>query len=490
MKRIFLLLAIILAPIISLAQGINALYSFSTFDIPSKKPYVEINTSIDAKSLSYVNNEAIVELVVIIQQDSSVLYVEKRDIKVNKTDDNTSIIDIQRVELDNGKYVAIFEFKDKNLPNTQPLRIEDNFEINYTKDQVNISSVQLIDSFQKTTTQNIRSKNGVDLVPYLFDAVTESKNKVTYYAEIYNSDKQFGKDAYYIVSVVLENISTGKKVEEIQKIKREKASQVNVVMGTLDIEKLPQGNYYLVVEVRDGKNILYAYNRTAFRRYSKIKEQDQTNLPPNAFVHMITEKDIDENMYCLMPIASESQKSYIKQISNNIPFEEKKFFLYNFWRNINPENPNGEWEHYMKEVEYVNSKYSTNIKKGYETEMGRVYLVYGKPDYVIDEKFKSSSGIRSRTAADKAGNPYATNTAIGAFAYMPYQIWKYKKTPFGEVNKGFVFYALQNNLMEYYLLHSDAKGEPFDYNWESRLARGHLPEGVEGEAGIQFRRGY
>lgn len=490
MKRIFLLFAIILSPIIVLAQGINALYSFSTFDIPSNKPYVEINTSIDANSLSYINNEAIVELLIVIRKDSSVLYVEKRDIKTIKETGNSSIIDIQRVELDNGKYNVSFEFKDKNLPNTQPLRIEDNFEINFPKNQINVSSVQLIDSYQKTTKQNIRSKNGVDIVPYLFDAVPESKNQITYYAEIYNSDKLFGKDSYYIISAVLENIATGKKVEEIQKIKREKAAEVSIAMGTLNIETLSQGNYYLVVEVRDGRNILHAYSSTAFRRYSKIKEQDQTSLPPNAFVHRISEKDIDENIYSLMPIASESQKSYIKQISNVKSFEEKKFFLYNYWRNINPENPNGEWEHYMKEVEYVNSKYSTNIKKGYETEMGRVYLVYGKPDYVIDEKFKSSSGIRSRTAADKAGNPYATNTTIGAFAYMPYQIWKYKKTPFGEVNKGFVFYALQNNLMEYYLLHSDAKGEPFDYNWESRLARGHLPEGVEGEVGIQFRRGY
>lgn len=44
--------------------------------------------------------------------------------------------------------------------------------------------------------------------------------------------------------------------------------------------------------------------------------------------------------------------------------------------------------------------------------------------------------------------------------------------------------------MEYFLLHSDAKGEPFDRFWENTLSRGLLPEGVEGEAGIQFRKGY
>ncbi|MFA7081934.1 MAG: GWxTD domain-containing protein [Bacteroidales bacterium] len=494
MKRLYFLLLLALLPIISFSQGINAIYSFTTYDIPSQKPYVEINTSIDGNSLVYVKDKdsketGLVELTIIIKQDSIIKYVEKRDLRINKSQSNASVLDIQRIVLDNGRYKAEFEIKDKN--DSKPaLKIEDAFEINYTKNQIAVSGVQLIDSYQKTNTQNIRSKNGYDIMPYLFDAVDEHKNQITYYAEIYNADKEFGLDNYYVVSVVLEDIKTGKKYQEIQKIRREKAKEVTIEMGSLDIETLPQGGYYLVVEARDGKNILYAYSKTGFFRYSKLSATDIEILPLDAFVHNIKEDQIDDYIYSITPIASDDKKANLRHIVIKSTFEEKQYFLYAFFRNINPENPNGEWKYYKEQVDYVNEKYSTQIKKGYQTEMGRVYLQYGKPDILIDEKFKSTSGTRVRSVADQVGNNEAVDYPADGITYMPYQIWKYKKTPFGEVNKGFVFYAPQNNLIEYQLLHSDAKGEPSDRFWEHRLTRNALNEGIEGAAGIQFRKGY
>lgn len=494
MKRLYFLLLIALLPIVSFSQGINAIYSFTTYNIPTQKPYVEINTSIDGGSISYVKDKysketGLVELTIIIKQDSIIKYVEKRDLRISKATANSSVLDVQRVVLENGRYKAFFEIKDKNSDNPA-LKIEDAFEINYPKNQINISGVQLIDSYEKTKTPNIRSKNGYDIMPYLFDAVGETKKQITYYAEIYNADKEFGLDNYYVISVVLEDIKTGKKYQEIQKIRREKAKEVTIELGSLNIETLPQGGYYLVVEARDGKNILYAYSKTGFYRYSNIMDQELATLPPDAFVNTIEEKDINEDLYSLTAIASEAQKSHIRNSVLKSTLEEKRYFLYIFFRSINPENPNGEWKYYKEQVDYVNEKYSTKIKKGYQTEMGRVYLQYGKPDILIDEKFKSTSGMRKRTVSDQVGNNEAIDYPADGITYMPYQIWKYKKTPFGEVNKGFVFYAPQNNLMEYQLLHSDAKGEPFDRFWESRLTRNTLNEGVEGDAGIQFRKGY
>ncbi|MDD4739446.1 MAG: GWxTD domain-containing protein, partial [Bacteroidales bacterium] len=457
MKRLFFILVMAILPFVSFAEGLNAIYSFSTFNIPSQKPYVEINTSIQAKSLIYMNNEATIEFTLLIIKDSQIVYVEKRDLKATQAYSEASIIDIQRVSLDNGQYSARFELKDKNTSMT-PLVIEDNFEINYPKNQIAVSSVQLIDSYKKTTSQNIRSKNGYDLIPYLFDAIAENKNTLTYYAEIYNAEKEFGKDSTYAISVVLESIKTGKKFEAIQKIKREKAREISVEIGNLDITSLPQGGYYLVVEARNKNNILYAYSKTAFYRYSNVDNNFQSTIPADAFVNMISKDEIDENIYCLIPIASEAQKTFILKHMKTSSIDDKKHFLYVFWRGINPENPNFEWQSYMKEVKIVNEKYSTKIKKGYETEMGRVYLQYGKPDVVIDEKFKATSGMRKSSLANQALNPLDGEFSQDAISYMPYQIWKYHNTPYGEVNKGFVFYAPQNNLMEYFLLHSDAKG--------------------------------
>ncbi len=74
MKRLYFLLLIALLPIISFSQGINAIYSFTTYNVPSQKPYVEINTSIDANSLVYVKDKGLVELTIIIKQDSIIKY--------------------------------------------------------------------------------------------------------------------------------------------------------------------------------------------------------------------------------------------------------------------------------------------------------------------------------------------------------------------------------------------------------------------------------
>lgn len=494
MKKIylFILLLALSIPSISLSQGVNAIYSFSSYLIPEKNPYVEVNLSIDATSIEYNgDNKSHIEYLLVIKKGKEIIHADKRELKADKpSESGSSILDIQRVSLGNGKYYAEIKIKD-NLTKNPPLIIVDSFNINYPKDEICISDIQIIDSYSKSKEDNIRSKNGYDIIPYLFDAVDKNKNQLLYYAEVYNSEKQFGTDNYYILNIGFENPVTKKKFEKIQRIKREKTSKVSILLGGINIEELPEGVYNLIIEARDAKNLLYAYKTIPFVRYSDLKApKEDIEIPKEAFVNSIEEKDINEYIFCLYPIANEMHKRFIQSELKSATTEEKKIFLYNFFRQINPSNPNGEWAYYMENVKFVNERYSTSIKKGYDTEMGRVYLVYGKPDKIIDEKFKSTGGIKQRTMSDNIANPDAENQSPDGISYMPYQIWRYNKTPYGEVNKSFVFYAKQNNLMEYFLLHSDAKGEPFDRFWENTLSRGLLPEGVEGEAGIQFRKGY
>jgi hypothetical protein len=129
-----------------------------------------------------------------------------------------------------------------------------------------------------------------------------------------------------------------------------------------------------------------------------------------------------------------------------------------------------------------------HIRKGYQTDMGRIYLAYGAPDNIIDEKFGASSGLKRRTQNDAFQNPDAENINADGVNYLPYQMWHYNKTPFGETNRMFVFYAKQDDMSDYTLLHSNAKGELQDMYWERTLSRNTLDAGVEGKAGVQFRK--
>jgi GWxTD domain-containing protein len=501
MKKIFLFVIAVM-PIICMGQNIKALYGFRTYSSPVGN-YVEINTSIDANSVSKAKLtnglwQEETELVTIIcreENTDSAIYVDKRLIKSPQVKDTNelksiSLLDMQRISLDNGNYIVFFELRDKNTT-MQPIYYKDIIEMSYKKDDINVSDIMIIDKYSKAKENTIYTKSGYDIHPYMFDAISKENNTLNYYAEVYNADKAFGKDNYYAIITTIEDFSSNKKIDSIQVLKRQKAETITPIFSSIDISSLAEGSYNLVVEVRNENNILYAYKKHAFYKQSdKKKKEENVDLPSDAFVNSIPDTSLDEDIRCLSPIASDNQRDYIRKGLKKATNAEKRYFLYQFFKKENESNPNEQWNKYMKNVAYVNEKFSTPIKKGYQTDMGRVFLSYGAPDNIIDEKFGASSGLRRRGMADKAANREATDIDADGVNYLPYQMWHYNKTPFGETNRMFVFYAKQDNMREYFLLHSNAKNELRDMYWERTLSRNTLDEGVEGKAGIQFRQNH
>ena len=117
-------------------------------------------------------------------------------------------------------------------------------------------------------------------------------------------------------------------------------------------------------------------------------------------------------------------------------------------------------------------------------------MLYGNPDEIIDEKFATSGGVNNVDKFQQRMNPDLSSSDSKGVYYYPYQIWVYNHTPFGENNRKFVFYAKQDNMSEYFLLHSNAVGELQDLQWENVLSHGTLDPGIVGKAGKQFERGY
>ena len=492
MKKLLVLLLITLPYILS-AQGLNAIYSFYTFHSQSGN-YVELCTSIDLNSVVYNQNEAEVELTTLIcdaTNTENVLYVDKRNIKSNsKESNNKFMLDIQRAKLANGNYVLYMAFKDKN--STQhALEVKDVITMKYPENELGLSDIQIINQPKKSNTQAVNVKNGYVIEPYMFDVIAKDNNILNYYVEIYNTDKYFGMDSLYALTTVIENFSTNRKVEGVMRAERMKGKPTSVIIGNIDLSDLEEGSYYLTIEVRDANNILHAYKKEAFYKESDKKPTfEQLGIPKDAFVFQLTEEELNQNIEILYPIATDEIKRFIDMDLKSSTRETKLFFLYSFWQTKNHDNPQKEWQEYRNRLDFVNKKYSTNIKKGYETDMGRVYLVYGPPSNIIDEKFKGSSGFKRRSIADKNITPELEQADPDGVVYLPYQMWRYDHTPFGESNRTFVFYAPQNDMAEYFLLHSNVRGEKQDIYWESVLSRHTLPEGVEGDAGVQFRKGH
>jgi len=126
-----------------------------------------------------------------------------------------------------------------------------------------------------------------------------------------------------------------------------------------------------------------------------------------------------------------------------------KRFFYSFWKERNEKQPDVAWQEYKAMVADVNRTYSTANKKGYDTDMGRVYLAYGPPN----------------TVTDRPSEPSA----------YPYQIWQYFRAD-RWTNVKFVFYDRSLLRQDYELLHCDnIPGEIKNPRWDILIHQRDTP---------------
>ena len=95
----------------------------------------------------------------------------------------------------------------------------------------------------------------------------------------------------------------------------------------------------------------------------------------------------------------------------------------------------------MIRVGFVNKKYSVGLKKGFETDRGRVYIVYGKPDEIMRDQYDGD--IR------------------------PNEIWRYHNIEGGVI---FVFCDV-NGSSNFRLIHSTHSNELQNYRFIERMRR-------------------
>ena len=152
----------------------------------------------------------------------------------------------------------------------------------------------------------------------------------------------------------------------------------------------------------------------------------------------------------LLPMSPEDIKRYRDQIKyiathdelrlfDELDTEGKTNFLLNFWRgkDESPETPENEYmQNLFSRIAYANKNFKSS-ESGLNSDMGRVFVVYGKPDDI--EQYTWETGRKS------------------------YAIWRYF-TAGGQ--HSFVFVD-RNHEGIYYLVHSTVEEEIKNYNWEA-----------------------
>ena len=272
MKKLVTFTLIVLSATIIEARNLTAFFSYCTFDVPDKSPYIETYIKVIGNTVKFVpgDNQTLIGKIEVqwtIKSGDKIVYFDKYNLlSPNKsvTDTvNPDFVDQQRLNLEKGEYEIELNIQDKNT-DTKETTLRQKIKIGFPKDTISISDIELIETFTKTKTAGNFTKSGYDILPFINAFYPKEINNIRFYAEIYRTNISPSDD--YLVRYFLSNNETKKSVENYIVSLKQSPKKINVLIGEFAISDLPSGNYNLNIEVRNRRNELIAFNSAFFQR--------------------------------------------------------------------------------------------------------------------------------------------------------------------------------------------------------------------------------
>ncbi|MCK9219724.1 MAG: GWxTD domain-containing protein [Bacteroidales bacterium] len=456
-KTLFIFNILLCSFITAYCQGNNlwAFLSYASFNSP-EGPYLETYLTVAGKSVQFVKiangkYQATVNILMTFKKGGEIKAFKKYDLFSPEVEDTLhrdfNFVDQQRFLLQNGTYDFEIQLSDKSktipaIPYSQSITLD------FPDGKPTFSSIQLIKSYSKAEVPGNLTKSGFDLVPYTFTFYPKDENKLIFYVELYNMEKLLGKDQKFILSYFIESQEANLKLNNYVKVKKEITKEVNPILTEISLENLASGNYNLVIEARNQQNELVTSTKLFFQRMNPkatmpLNEIQMTEIE-NTFAEKITQIDsLKEYISCTYPIATGIEKSFIRNSVKTVDMKTLQQFFYGFWTQRDATNPEQAWLTYKAAVYKVQVNFGTQVKKGYQTDRGRVYLEYGPPNTRSTQYYDPSN--------------------------YPYEIWQYYTLNNSQRNKKFVFYLPDRATNDFFLLHSDAIGEINNQRWKIYL---------------------
>lgn len=309
------------------------------------------------------------------------------------------------------------------------------------------SDIQLASSLQEIErdTANIFYKNTLEVIPNPARLYGKELPTLLYYVELYNPPSP-----QYTIKSELVN-AYGRTVFERKKVKMQSSShdaaqsRGTLEFGAIPIHTFSSNIYTFLLTLLDttGKALtsqsrrVYLFNPSVAADSIQYARKEAEEVHP--FFAGMAEDELDREFSYAAYISDHVEKATFKSLSGS---EAKKKFLSKFWskRDPDPNTARNEFmDMYHERVEIANRDYRSAYSAGWKTDLGRVYILYGKPDAV--ERFPSTSDSR------------------------PHQIWTYDNIESGVY---FVFIDMQG-FGAYQLVHSTKYNELRDDNWQRHV---------------------
>ena len=445
--------------------------SYGSFLDDKGEGYIEIYFALAGNSLDLTtNNEGKlsggVDITFTITQDSNFVTGDKFRILSPAVSDSLQIPAIllqqQRYNLQQGTYNLHFILTDVNDPE-EVYEFDNPFTFDLNSTEIASSKFMFLDSYEKASGQDPFAKSGYKLMPLVSSGSYYFPADVTtlpFYVELYNIDDSLGTNEPYLLKYYIEY--QGKMLKDHSRFAKKMSSPVQPLLANFNITDLPSGNYTAVVEVLGKTGETKFRTEQFFYRQNTVQTLDPETITSEevagSWVDLLGNHD---SLYTfieyLYPISTETQQNYQQSLLAEKDLNKMKSYFYAFWYNKNSLDPQSTWEEYKHEVKLANGMFGGGLHRGFLTEQGRVFLVYGRPNNVVKRQIEPT--------------------------IPPYEIWQYNqvKSPYTapQSNKVFVFVDMIQGSNDYKLVHSDAIGELSNRRWQYDLSRGYQGMGSD-----------
>lgn len=362
-----------------------------------------------------------------------------------------SIVGLTTFALEQGHYqceVRAYDFYNPQRADTVrfPLRIT-----GFSRLASSLSDIEACSSIRQVGSDsgNVFFKNTLEVFPNVNAVYGLGVPMLFYYVEAYNLLSLPTED--YVVRVIVSDAG-GKEVIRHEKTKK-RANNSSVEIGSLNVYKLRGGTYTLTLFLFDSTRTSgFASSKKFFVYKPGMETESAATLASGDVVGsefaVMQEQDLDADFAQAKYIALVEEVRQYKSLSSLSSEKErvdaKRSFLFGFWNARNPSrnNPGNEFrQEYLRRVQEANEKFSGGYKQGWQTERGRVHVLYGFPDEV--DRFPSSSST------------------------IPYEVWNYNQIQGGVT---FIFID-RTGFGDWILVHSTHRNEIHDETWTRYLQK-------------------
>jgi GWxTD domain-containing protein len=457
-----LFLSILLSCLLGRTTALDLGISHAVYATPDEA-YLEVNLEIAAQSITFkpvdtLHLQAAVEVLIAVMQGDKVINYEKYLLKSLLTNLPIDLLDVKRLSVPAGDYRLEVVVTDVN---DEKNKASYNADLKVSNEAtLRLSDVQLLRSFKPDQSEHPFTKNGFFLEPLPFSFYDQSATILAFYAEIYHADKVIAHEQYGVRYFVEQDKGNGVWALISVGNQNKKPAPIDALLVQMDIRNYESGNYRLTLELRGKDFKLLTERKILFQRSNPLLNfataEINDELLSKQFVKDLELEDLTYCLKALLPFCVSDESETVKTIIKEKDVKKMRYFVFRHFAKQDANHPENAYQRYMDVANAAHNRFKSGFRYGFETDRGRTFLKFGKPDDMIHIE-------------DDPSAPH-------------YEIWIYYDFPkTKQTNVKFLFYNPSLAGEDFIILHSTARGEINNPRWERELYKKTATQEFDGD---------